>query len=59
MCVKAGSNFEPSEESRYAQADTRALRHKADRLVTGSLKLCSVVVRQKFVYASAASPCVR
>ncbi len=47
------------EESRQAQADTRPLRHKADRLVTGGLKLCSVVVRHGFVYASAASVGVR
>ena len=33
------------EESRQAQAHTRPLRHKADRLVTGVLlKLWSVVV---------------
>ncbi len=34
------------EESRQAQAGMRPLRHKADRLVTCALKLCSVVVRR-------------
>ena len=47
------------EESRQAQAITRPLRHKAYRLVTGVLKLCSVVVRNGLVYAAAASLCVR
>ncbi len=47
------------EESRQAQAGIRPLRHKADRLVTGALKLCSVVVRRWLENASAASLFVR
>ena len=33
------------KDSSQAQAGTRPLRHKADKLVTGALKLCSLVVR--------------
>ena len=36
-------------------SNTRPLRHKAYRLVTGALKLCSLVVRHKISVALAAS----
>ncbi len=46
-----------SEDSTQAQANTRPLKHKANRLVTGALRLSVAGVRRQEVVGMVASLC--